>query len=86
MTDNSYNLGFVLASEYRKKVIIFLQDRPNTPSVISEKTKIYPSHISNTLSELVEKKLVVCITPKLRKGKLYKLTTIGLIILKQIKY
>lgn len=85
MTDNSYNIGFVLASEYRKKVMIFLQDKPNTPSVISEKTKIYPSHISNTLSKLVKKKLVVCITSKLRKDKLYELTTIGLTILKQIK-
>lgn len=84
MTDNSYALGFVLASEYRKKVMIILQDKPNTPSSISEKTKIYPSHISNTLSELVEKKLVVCLTPKLKKGRLYELTANGKKILKKL--
>ncbi|CAD6368618.1 putative transcription regulator [metagenome] len=84
MTDDSYTLGFVLASEYRKKVMIALQDKPSTPSVISEKTKIYPSHISNTLSELVEKKLVVCLTPKLKKGRLYELTVNGKKFLKNI--
>ena len=77
MTNDSYNLGFVLASEYRKKVMIALQDKPTTPSAISEITKIYPSHISNTLSELAEKKLVVCLTPKLKKGRLYELTNSG---------
>ena len=84
MTENAYALGFVLASEHRKKVMLALQDRPSTPSVISEKTKIYPSHISNTLSELVEKKLVVCLTPKLKKGRLYELTANGKKILKNI--
>ncbi len=84
MTDNSYTLGFVLASEYRKKVMLALQDKLSTPSIISEKTKIYPSHVSTTLAELVEKKLVVCTTPKLRKGRLYELTTTGMEILKNI--
>lgn len=84
MTDDSYTLGFVLASEYRKKVMITLQDKSSTPSIISEKTNIYPSHVSTTLAELVEKKLVVCATPKLRKGRLYELTTTGKEILKNI--
>jgi len=84
LTENAYTLGFVLASEHRKKVMLALQDKPSTPSIISEKTKIYPSHISNTLSELVEKKLVVCLTPKLKKGRLYELTANGKKILKNI--
>ena len=84
MTDNSYTLGFVLASKYRKKVMLALQDKASTPSIISEKTKIYPSHISNTLSKLVEKKLVVCLTPKLKKGRLYELTVNGKKILKDL--
>ena len=84
MTDDSYTLGFVLASEYRKKVMLALQDKVSTPSIISEKTKIYPSHISNTLSELVEKNMVECLTPKLRKGKLYQLTKEGFKLINQI--
>ena len=84
MTD-SYLLGFVLASDYRKKVMLSLQERPSTPSIISENTALYPSHVSLTLSELVEKKLVVCLTPKLRKGRLYELTKDGQSVLKNLK-
>jgi predicted transcriptional regulator len=83
LTDN-YILGFVLASDYRKKIMLSLQDRPSTPSIISEKTSLYPSHVSLTLSELVEKKLVVCLTPKLRKGRLYELTSEGKKIVKNL--
>lgn len=84
MTKDSYLLGFILASNYRKKVLLALQEKTDTPSEIAEKTKIYPSHISNTLSELVEKKLVVCLTPKLKKGRLYELTANGKKILKNL--
>ncbi|MCV0410764.1 hypothetical protein [Nitrosopumilus sp.] len=84
MTNDSYLLGFVLASEYRKKVMLSLQDKALTPSMISEKTKLYPSHVSNTLNELVEKKLVVCLTPKLKKGRLYELTKEGHKILEKL--
>jgi DNA-binding MarR family transcriptional regulator len=64
--------------------MLALQDKPSTPSIIAEKSKIYPSHVSNTLSELVEKKLVVCLTPKLKKGRLYELTKSGKGLLKNI--
>lgn len=84
MTEISYLLGFILASNYRKKVLLALQEKADMPSGIAEKTKIYPSHISNTLSELVDKKLVVCLTPKLRKGRLYELTANGKKILKNL--
>lgn len=84
MTEHSHALGFVLASEYRKKVMLALQDGESMPSTISDKTKIYSSHVSKTLFELVEKKLVVCTTPELKKGRLYELTKDGSAILKQI--
>ena len=85
MTDNTYLLlGYVLASNYRKKVILALQDKPVTPSTISEKTKIYPSHVSLALTELTEQKLIKCLTPKLRKGRLYDLTKEGRNMLKHL--
>ena len=84
MTDKLYLLGFVLASEYRKKVILALKDKPLTPATISNKTKLYPSHVSLTLLELTKKNLVSCLTPKLRKGKLYDLTKNGHGLLKHL--
>ena len=74
---DSYLLGYVLASNYRKKVLQSLQDKPLTPAMIAEKTEIYPSHVSMTLVELTKKNLVVCLTPKLKKGRLYDLTKEG---------
>jgi len=79
---DSYLLGFVLASKYRKKILQSLQDKPLTPAIISEKTGIYPSHVSMTLVELTKKNLVVCLTPKLKKGRLYDLTKEGSNMLK----
>ena len=84
MTDKSYLLGFVLASEYRKKVMITLKDKPLTPTTISDKTDLYPSHVSLTLAELTKKNVVVCLTPKLRKGRLYDLTKEGRDVLKHM--
>ncbi len=61
-----------------------LRDKPLTPSGISEKIEIYQSHVSQTLSELSQKKLVVCLTPKLKKGRLYDLTKEGQSMLKKL--
>lgn len=84
MNEFSYKIGYVVASNYRKKVLLALQEKPMTPIGVSKKTSIYPSHISTALKELNEKMLVVCLTPKLRKGRLYDLTKEGRKILKEI--
>lgn len=77
-------LGYVLASNYRKKVLQSLEDKQLTPMMVSQKTKIYATHVSTTLSELAEKKLVVCLNPKAKKGRIYDLTKEGRSILKNI--
>ena len=84
MDDSSYLIGYLLASEYRKKVMNSLKDSALTPGTISKKTELHLSHISLTLKQLVEKKLVICLTPKLKKGRLYDLTKTGKDLLKHI--
>lgn len=64
--------------------MMILKDKPLTPTTISDKTDLYPSHVSLTLSELTEKNLVVCLTPKLKKGRLYGLTKQGRKLLKDL--
>jgi len=61
-----------------------LQEKALTPNAISEKTGIYATHTSTTLSELGEKNLVVCLTPRLRKGKLFDLTKEGRNVLRYL--
>ncbi len=51
---------------------------------MAKETDIPLSHVSNTLAELVEKNLTVCLTPELKKGRLYELTKTGNVLLKNI--
>lgn len=73
-----------MASEYRKKVLSSLKEKPLTPAIIANNTELHVSHVSNTLAELTKEKLIVCLTPKLRKGRLYDLTASGKQLLKKI--
>ena len=77
-------IGYTKASKYRKNIIKSLEDKKLTPVELAKETSIPLSHVSNTLAELLEKDLVVCLTPKLKKGRLYELTVNGKKILKNL--
>ncbi len=64
--------------------MLILKEKALTPNTIAEKTGLHTSHVSLTLSQLTEKNLVVCLTPKLKKGRLYDLTKSGRNVLKHI--
>lgn len=70
-------LGFVIAGKYRTAVIKTLKEGPRTPKMISEEIDLYLSHVSKTLRELADIGLVECLTPNLRRGRLYALTDGG---------
>jgi predicted transcriptional regulator len=76
-------VSFISRSEQRKKILSVLIE-PITPSDISKKTGLYPTHVSRALREFSEKGLVECLTPKERMGKFYHITSLGKEILKQI--
>jgi len=76
-------VSFIARSEQRKKILSVLTE-PITPSDISKKTGLYPTHVSRALGEFIEKGLVECLTPKERVGKLYRITKLGKEILKQM--
>lgn len=78
------DLGYVVASKYRCAVLTALQSSILCPTEISERTKYHPNHVSNTLSELRRRDLVICLNPKDRKGKLYRLTSDGKIVCAQL--
>ena len=84
MTKTEHLLGYVKASTYRKKVMNALKGKKLTPSELAKETGIPLPHVSNTLEELSQKDLVVCLTPELKKGRLYDLTKEGRSVLKSI--
>ncbi len=76
--------GFVVGSEYRKKVVGSMASGPKTPKQISAATGLRLNHVSSTLKELVNVRAVMCLTPDLRKGRLYQLTRLGQQILHKL--
>ena len=79
------NLGWVKSSSYRQRVLKSLEEEDMMmPSEIADRTDRHLSHISNTLSELEERQLIECLTPDLKKGRLYSLTEDGVEIVEHL--
>ena len=54
-----------------------LEGEVKIPTVIARDSEIRTNHVSKVLSELKAHKLVECINPDARKGRLYRLTDKG---------
>jgi predicted transcriptional regulator len=78
-------IAFVLASEHRKNIILYLGDELHTPKQIGDAINVRTNHISNLLAQLKKNDLVYCATPQMRKGKLYTLTDDGKYVLDYLK-
>jgi predicted transcriptional regulator len=76
--------GFVIASRYRTKIVLDLLSAPKTPKELSANTGFYLSHVSSTLSDLATKGIVECLTPRLRRGRVFALTEVGKTVAKKI--
>jgi predicted transcriptional regulator len=77
------DVSFIIASEYRKKVLKNL-DKPKTPTSLSRELNINKAHISRALSELEDKKMIKCLTPNSNKGRLYVISDYGKKILSKV--
>lgn len=69
--------GYIIASNYRVKVIKALLLHPKTPKQLSLETQIGITHVSRTIKELSLRELVFCSNPKDLKGKVFGLTDKG---------
>lgn len=78
-------LAYVKISTYRTRTIYAIGNDIITPTTIAKKANIRTNHISKTLAELKEKRIVVCINEEMRKGRLYRLTGLGLAILESLE-
>ena len=70
-------LEFVQRSTYRKRVLKALEDDVLMPKEIAERSNIKTNHVSKVLSELKSKELIELVNPEARKGRLYRLTSVG---------
>jgi DNA-binding transcriptional ArsR family regulator len=65
--------GVVAASRHRRLVVEALRDGPKTPTDIAHRTNLHRSSVSRALAKLRSVKIVYCLAPGLRKGRLYGL-------------
>ena len=77
-------VGYIISSKIRLKILINIAHGASTPSKISAKLGEPTSQISTALRELLKIGAVECLTPERRKGKLYIATEKGRKILNEI--
>lgn len=68
--------AFVLRGKVRLKILIAL-NKPKTPTQLSKELKINLAQVSRTLKELSDNKLIECINPQNKTGRLYVRTKEG---------
>lgn len=78
-------ISYVKISKYRTKVMKSLGDEVKIPSQIAKDSDILQNHISAVLKQLKEHELVECINPEVKKGRLYRLTSKGDEIVKNME-
>ena len=71
-------------SKYRQNVLKALEEDVIMPKQIAKRSGIKVNHVSKVLSELKSKELIELINPEARKGRLYRLTSLGDEILNNI--
>ena len=78
-------IGYVKISPIRMKTLKSLKTEFLMPSEIARTTGLRTTQISNALSDLKEKNLVICMNETAKKGRIYQNTPLGLEILKRIE-
>ena len=78
-------ISFIARSKRRLEILKLLSEKEISQPEIIKITKMYKSHVSRTINELLEKKLIICRNPEDRVFKFYKITASGRKILKDIK-
>jgi predicted transcriptional regulator len=68
----------------RRRVFLALET-PKAPTQLSKELKIHLPHISRSLSELEFRKLVECLTPGEKVGRIYRLSAEGRRVLRMVK-
>ena len=69
--------AYVDISRYRRDTVKTLKGEVKTPTEIARDSGIRTNHISKVLKELKEVGVAECINEDVKKGRIYRLTTVG---------
>jgi len=81
---NYTDYSWVVRGSQKRKIIKTL-NKPKIPSQIKGETKLSLNNVSDVLREFRKKKLVKCLNPKEKTGRLYELTPKGMRIRERIE-
>jgi predicted transcriptional regulator len=76
--------SYVIRGKNRKRVFLALET-PKTPTQLSDDLNIHLPHVSRALGELESKKLVECLAPGEKVGRIYRLSVEGKRVLRAAK-
>ncbi len=76
--------SWIVRGKQRKKVIKAM-GKVKIPTEIKEETKLSLNNVSDVLREFKKKKIVRCLNPKEKTGRLYELTPKGMKIREMIE-
>lgn len=77
-------VSYVIASKTRRSIILKLET-PRTPTFLAKDLDLNLANVSRAITELEDKGIVVCLTPKQKVGKIYSLTKKGKDIISKIQ-
>jgi predicted transcriptional regulator len=78
-------VGYVKVSPIRTKTLISLENSMKMPTEIAKDTNLRITQVSNALSDLKRKNLVICLNENMTKGRIYISTDFGKKVLEYIK-
>ena len=78
-------IAFIARSERRNEILNLLRGERMGQPTIMKKTSMYKGHVSRTLKELLEQKLIICENPEDRSFKFYKISKKGRDVLKEVE-
>lgn len=76
--------GWILRGKQRR-IILKNLNKPKTPTIIKEETKIKVSNVSDVLRAMKKRKIAQCLNPKDKLGRLYELTSKGKSLLRELE-
>lgn len=70
------NISFIVRNKNRKAVFEML-DKPKTPTQLAREININIGFVSNILIELLDRKLIECLTPNEVRNRFYRISKKG---------
>lgn len=76
--------GYVRSGPNRLKVLRLL-DRPQTPKELNRRASMNIKLVSRALREMADRGVVECKNPEAKRGRIYALTDLGELVLRDVQ-